>query len=124
MDQDTRWTSGLTIGLDVSDRRSQACVLDEGGRVCQRFSFATTQVGLEKAFGSIPAARVVLEVGTHSPWMSRRLEAWGHEALVANAKELRSIAHNTVLVRDPQEVVHSHYLDSYSSPGGQRPLDY
>jgi len=37
---------------------------------------------------------------------------------------VRSIAHNTVLVRDPQEVVQSHYLDPYPSPGGQRPLDY
>ena len=37
---------------------------------------------------------------------------------------IRSIAHNTVLVRDPLEIVHSHYLDSYPSPGGQRPLDY
>ncbi len=37
---------------------------------------------------------------------------------------IRSIAHNTVLVRDPGEEVHSHYFDPYPSPGGQRPLDY
>ncbi len=90
MAQDTRWT----IGLDVSDRRTEACVLDEQGEVQKRFSFPTTQVGLEKALGRAAPARVVLEVGTHSPWMSRRIEAWGHEVIVANAKELRAISHS------------------------------
>ncbi|MBN2289666.1 MAG: heparinase II/III family protein [Candidatus Glassbacteria bacterium] len=37
---------------------------------------------------------------------------------------IRAIAHNTVLVRDPLEIIHSRYLDDYPSPGGQRCLDY
>lgn len=37
-------------------------------------------------------ARVVIEVGTHSPWASRWLEAKGHEVIVANARAVRSIA--------------------------------
>ena len=37
-------------------------------------------------------ARVVIEVGTHSPWVSRWLEAKGHEVIVANARAVRSIA--------------------------------
>src|SRR5207247_9699980 len=36
--------------------------------------------------------RLVLETGTHSPWISRLLEACGHEVLVANARQLRLIA--------------------------------
>lgn len=34
---------------------------------------------------------MALEVGTHSPWVSRCLEAMGHEVIVANARKLRMI---------------------------------
>jgi len=37
---------------------------------------------------------------------------------------VRSLAHNTVLVRDPQELTYSHYHDPFRSSGGQRSLDY
>jgi len=82
----------MTIGIDLGDRRSQACALDAYGEVVRRFSFATTRRGLEKAFAALPPCRVALEVGTHSPWVSRRLEALGHEGIVANAREVRSIS--------------------------------
>jgi transposase len=39
-------------------------------------------------------ARIVLEAGTHTPWMSRYLEKLGHEVLVANARRVRSIYDN------------------------------
>jgi transposase len=80
-----------TIGIDLSDRRSQACVLDLHGKVIRRFSFATTRTALEKTFADQPHCRVALEVGTHSPWMSRRLAEMGHEVIVANARQVQSI---------------------------------
>jgi hypothetical protein len=36
----------------------------------------------------------------------------------------RSIAHNTMLIRDPMEIIPSHRFESYPSDGGQRALDY
>jgi transposase len=39
-------------------------------------------------------ARIVLETGTHSPWVSRYLERLGHEVLVANARQVRIIYDN------------------------------
>ena len=36
-------------------------------------------------------ARVVLEVGTHSPWVSRTLQGLGHEVIVATPRRLRFI---------------------------------
>jgi transposase len=33
----------------------------------------------------------MIEVGTHSPWVSRLLEECGHEVLVANARKVRLI---------------------------------
>jgi transposase len=92
MGKSIKLATPLTIGIDVSDRRSHACVLDAGGGVCERRSFATTRPAVQRALGPLPPSRVVLEVGTHSPWLSRELEGLGHEVLVANARELRSIS--------------------------------
>jgi transposase len=85
-------TMALTIGIDLGDRRSEVCVLGSDGEVVRRFSVATTREGLEKKLGALERARVVIEVGTHSPWVSRWLEAKGHEGIVANARAVRSIA--------------------------------
>ncbi|MGH7629797.1 MAG: hypothetical protein ACREOF_10535 [Gemmatimonadales bacterium] len=52
----------------------------------------TTAPALEQWCGAQPASRVGLEVGTHSPWISRLLAEWGHEVLVAHAHQLRLIS--------------------------------
>jgi len=80
-----------TIGLDLGDRFSQVCVLDAAGEVGARFRVATTRKGLEGGLARYPGARVVLEVGTHSPWVSHALEETGFEVIVANPRRLRSI---------------------------------
>jgi transposase len=83
----------LTIGLDVSDRTCEACVLDSAsGDVLERFGLETTRSGLERRLGGRGRARVVIEAGGHSPWMSRTLAALGHEVIVANPRKVRLIA--------------------------------
>jgi transposase len=84
----------VTIGLDLGDRFSQVCVLDAEGEVEARFRVATTAKGLEAGLRRYPGARVVLGVGTHSPWVSHWLEGAGYEAIVANPRRLRSITHS------------------------------
>jgi transposase len=85
----------LTIGLDLGDRRSSVCVLGADGEVRRRFTLATTAPALEKALKGYPSSRVVLEVGTHSPWVSRLVAQLGHEAVVANPRRVRLIAQGT-----------------------------
>lgn len=85
-------SSTTTIGIDLGDVRSEVCVLSADGEVERRFTVATTREGLEKKLGALRPTRVVIEVGTHSPWVSRWLEAKGHETIVANARAVRSIA--------------------------------
>jgi transposase len=74
----------ITIGLDLGDRRSHLCVLDAGGAVLEEGTVATTLADLEAAFARRAPGRVVLEAGTHSPWVARALAGWGHEVIVAN----------------------------------------
>jgi transposase len=39
----------------------------------------------------MPRSRIALEIGTHSPWISRLLNELGHEVIVANARKVRLI---------------------------------
>ena len=81
----------LTIGLDLGDRSSCYCVIDEAGQVQLEKKVATTAKALEKAFGSMPRCRIALETGMHSPWVSRVLAGLGHEVIVAHARNVRLI---------------------------------
>lgn len=80
----------LTIGLDLGDKVSRACELDGAGKIVKTAAVATTPDAIERYFGERAPCRVVLEVSTHSPWVSRQLEALGHEAVVANTGEIFS----------------------------------
>lgn len=74
----------ITIGLDLGDKMSQVYAIDGHGKRLGEAKVATTPTGLARYFGGRPRCRVVLEVGTHSPWVSRLLAACGHETIVAN----------------------------------------
>jgi len=81
----------LTIGLDLGDRFSQYCILNESDDVIAEQNLPTTPKGIDDVFRRIPRSRVALETGTHSPWVSRQLARWGHEVIVAHARNVRLI---------------------------------
>src|ERR1017187_1606747 len=68
----------LTIGLDLGDRSSWYCVLDESGTVLLEQRLSTTPKAMREVFGAMPRCRIALETGMHSPWVSRLLSAVGH----------------------------------------------
>ena len=82
----------LTIGLDLGDRNSWYCVLDESGQIQLEQRVRTTATALREVFSEMPGSRIALEIGTHSPWISRLLSELGHEVIVANARKVRLIA--------------------------------
>ena len=81
----------LTIGLDLGDRSSWYCVLDEAGSVLLEQRLSTTPKALREVFGGMPRSRIALETGMHSPWVSRLLSELGHEVIVAHARNVRLI---------------------------------
>jgi transposase len=81
----------LTIGLDLGDRCSSYCVLDEAGEIVLEQKLPTTPEAMKKVFGRMQRSRVAIETGTHSPWVSRALAALGHEVIVAHAQKVRLI---------------------------------
>ena len=82
----------LTIGLDLGDRRHTVCVLDEAGDIVAEEVITNTRECLEIFAARFPGATIVMETGTHSPWVSRLFEAKGHRVFVANARKLRAIS--------------------------------
>jgi transposase len=86
--------SGEVVGLDLGDRTSDLCVLGEDGAIVEEGRVQTTQAGMTRWFEGKKRMRVVMEVGTHSPWVSRLLRELGHEVLVANPRKLRFIYQN------------------------------
>jgi transposase len=85
----------LTIGLDLGDRWSFCCVMDEAGQVLREQKLATTAEAMKQTFARIPRSLIALETGTHSPWVSRLLTELGHEVLVAHAQKVQLITKST-----------------------------
>src|SRR2546421_5070718 len=85
----------LTIGLDLGDRWSFYCVLDEAGKILLEQKVATTPEAMKQTFGKIPRSLIALETGTHSPWVSRLLTERRHELIVAHAQRVELISKST-----------------------------
>jgi transposase len=85
-------TNNVTIGLDLGDRRHAACVLSAAGEILAEEAIPNTRECLTAFAQRQPGATFVMETGTHSPWVSRLLEALGHRVIVANARKLRAIS--------------------------------
>src|SRR5215475_3220058 len=81
----------LTIGVDLGDRWSFYCVLDEAGKIILEQEVPTTPEAIKQVFGKIPQSLIALETGTHSPWVSRLFTELGHEVLVAHAQKVQLI---------------------------------
>src|SRR3984885_7332992 len=81
----------LTVGVDLGDRWSFYCVLDEANKILLEQKVATTPEAMKQTFGKIPRSLIALETGTHSPWVSRLLTELGHQLIVAHAQKVELI---------------------------------
>ena len=84
----------LTIGIDLGDRWSHYCVLNRAGEIVEEGRFRSTPEAVTKHFEDHERARIAMEAGTHSIWLTELLITFGHEVIVANVQELRAISHN------------------------------
>ena len=84
-------TARMTIGIDLGDRTSRYAIVDGQGELVNEGAIATTRRAITKALATMPCCRIALEVGTHSPWVSRLITSLGHEVFVANTRQLAAI---------------------------------
>ena len=85
----------MTIGMDLGDKTSRYCQLDEQGVVGKEGSVGTTKKAMAQMFGGMKRSRIAVEGGTHSPWVSRLLKSLGHEVIVANARQVKLISQSS-----------------------------
>jgi len=76
----------LTVGVDLGDQWSHYCILGLEGETLAEGQLRTKQEDIAEFFQALNAARVVFEVGTHSPWVQEVICGCGHEVLVANPR--------------------------------------
>ena len=81
------------IGLDLSDRTATYVVLSAEGKVVQDGKLRLSQAGLQRALGTRAPAQVAIEVGGHSPWVSRALTDMGLDVTIANPRQVKLISH-------------------------------
>ncbi len=85
---------GLTLGLDLGDRVTHFALLDVQGTVIERGNVGMTREALRERFAKLQPSRVVLEVSTHSPWVSALFGQLGHAVIVANARAVKAVSQN------------------------------
>jgi transposase len=90
-----RGMQSITIGMDLGDKTSRYCVIDNAGEVISEGGVTTTRKAIAEKFGRLGRCRMALEVGTHSPWVSRLLSEFGHEVIVANPRQLKLITESS-----------------------------
>jgi transposase len=76
----------LTVGVDLGDQWSHYCILGLEGETLAEGQLRTTQQDVAEFFRALNAARVAMEVGTHSAWVREVICSYGHEVLVANPR--------------------------------------
>lgn len=83
---------GLVIGVDLGDKESQVCVLGADHEIRHEVRVRTTREQLRSWFGALKPCMVVMEAGSHSPWVSRLLEELGHPVVVCDPRRLKLIS--------------------------------
>jgi len=81
---------GETIGIDLGDKVSRYCIVDQNGEVVEEGAFRNQASSIDKHFAGEPR-RIALEAGAQSAWISRELKRLGHAVIVANPRELKWI---------------------------------
>jgi transposase len=76
----------LTVGVDLGDQWSNYCILGLEGETLAEGQLQTTREDVASLFKALAAARVIIEVGTHSAWVREVVVGCGHEVLVANPR--------------------------------------
>lgn len=83
-------------GIDLHQKHSEICILDESATVVERTRIPTTRKALDRYFSKRRVMRVAMEAGGSSPWVSRLIAQHGHDVVVCSPRRLRLIAESTL----------------------------
>lgn len=106
MKNSTRKGVPAVVGVDLGDHSSQICCLDrETGAILEEKRLSMSPAIFQRYFEGRAACLVILESGTHTPWVRRLLVSMGHQVIVANTNKVRSIS-SSVRKTDERDARH------------------
>ena len=83
------------VGIDLGNVKHAICVTDRAsGEILDERNITNHRESLRRLSQKYPGALIAMEVGAHSPWISRFLAGLDHEVLVANPRKVRAIFEN------------------------------
>jgi transposase len=72
--------------VDLGDQWSHFCILGLQGETLSEGQLGTSEAEVSESFQALPSARVVMEVGTHSPWMQETMAGVANPRLMEGSK--------------------------------------
>lgn len=88
-------TTQYVVGIDLGNAKHAICVtLRSTGEIIDERNITNHRESFRRLSQKYPDALMVMEVGSHSPWVSRFLRGLGHGVLVANPRKVRAIFEN------------------------------
>ena len=81
----------LTLGLDLGDRRHSFCLIDAEARILEEASVPNSSEALAALSARFPEARIVIETGTHSPWISRLFAEREHPVMETKRRQAHPV---------------------------------
>jgi transposase len=83
------------VGIDLGNAKHAICVtLRSTGEIIDERNITNHRESLRRLSKKYPGALMAMEVGSHSPWISRFLRDLDHEVIVANPRKVRAIFKN------------------------------
>jgi transposase len=86
----------IYIGCDLHKRTSSLCIKTQEGRVLEELKIKTTKETFVEALQNYQGAHIVFEPVSQSWWLGDILEEMGLIVYLANAREVKAIAHAKV----------------------------
>jgi len=98
------------IGLDIHKKHTQACVMDESGRVLSNERFPSTPEGLDEFLSGFEQAKFVLESTGIWEFIYEGIERRGFEVVLAHPMKVRVIAEAKVKTDKVDAEILAHLL--------------
>jgi len=80
------------VGIDLANRTSAVCVVDERGNVVRQDGIKTDRSDLEALMNRLDYGRVLVEASPLAEWVAETVETCGHEAEIVEPRAAKKLA--------------------------------
>ena len=94
-------TNGITVGMDLGNKKHVITAIDSNGTVLQKATIANNAQEVTEFFSQYKEpCKVIIEAGTPSIWVGNHLKNMGHKVKLADPAKIKAIWGSTVKTDD------------------------